>query len=143
MTLTSPNNSLQNVTQVGIFFGVILNYLTLVLINVSLIYFYSSSRKERGVERGGLCLLSPGMKTFAKWKLQNYKSDENEAYMACTSLAPFISKKTCGCQSLDGRGAHTKNNQKMPWNSQNFHFNITQKQFKKRYKGWRFFYYHP
>ena len=30
-TLTSPNNSLQNAMKVGVFFNIILNYLTLVL----------------------------------------------------------------------------------------------------------------
>ena len=52
------------------------------------IYFYiylsSSTGKEWGFEEGrggGLSLLSAGRKTFANWKVTNYKPDVKKTYM--------------------------------------------------------------
>ena len=68
-------------------------------VGLSLIYLYSSTKKERG--EGGLCLLSEGTKIFPEWKLRNYKSNVNETYMTQRSkFASAIGKCRDFCRGI-------------------------------------------
>ena len=91
------------------------------LSNISL-FFKRKREKGWGVL---LCLPSGGTKTFANWKLRNHKSDVNKTCLTYVPPLHLSFSKKWAWQLMGGQGAHPKNRQKMLWNSQNLHFNIT------------------
>ena len=82
--------------------------------------------------QNGIFSCSENIWTFITWQQQMVYS-WNLPHL-CISMRPFIWHKI-GASETGGKWAWLKNNQKMLQSSQTSHFNLTLKQFEKRYEG--------